>query len=237
MCFNYEENYLSWNKPGLGQYLVAFACQAVLFWTMLTILEYGKFNLKSLGGLFSRKTSDFEEIQGDDDVRAEEDRIRRRSFFTLAKTDSMVVQNLSKKYGDFLAVNDISFGVKRAECFGILGVNGAGKTTTFKMITGAEKITAGDIIINGNNVKNGMSRIFKDIGYCPQFDGLLDQLTGRETLRIVSRIRGIEESLIEKQVDTLSTLLFFSKHIDKQVSSYSGGTKRKLSFAIVSLRN
>ena len=161
MCFNFEKNYFSWTKPGLGQYLFAFVCQALLFWIVLIFLEYGKFNLRSLLHIWSRKTSSVDEIQGDDDVSLEEDRIRRRSFFTLAKTDAMIVQNLTKKYGNFTAVNNISFGVKRAECFGILGVNGAGKTTTFKMIswinifglicitiiiiteyiTGAEKIT------------------------------------------------------------------------------------------------
>lgn len=87
---------------------------------------------------------------------------------------------------------------------------------------------SGDIYVNGPNglidVKKHMSQVYKSIGYCPQFCGLLDQLTGRETLRIVSRIRGIDEMLIDKQVNALAQMLFFSKHIDKLVSSYSGGT-------------
>jgi len=186
--------------------------------------------------LKSKKTpnDENETPEGDDDVLAEENRIRRRSFFTLSRTDAMVVQNLSKNYGRFAAVSEITFGVRKSECFGMLGMNGAGKTTTFKMLTGATKITSGDAYIGGKSVRNHKADVYKQIGYCPQFDGLLDQLTGRETLRIISQIRGVKVKLIERQIDALAELLFFSKHIDKQVAGYSGGTKRKLSFAIVS---
>ncbi|OTF72457.1 ABC transporter sub-family A-like protein [Euroglyphus maynei] len=163
------------------------------------------------------------------DVETESNRI---NHFSPNKSDSMVVKSVSKNYGKFQAVRNISFGVKRGECFGVLGENGAGKTTMFKMITGSEDLTSGDILVNGNSVQKDIRTIYHDIGYCPQFDGLIDHLTGRETLKIVSRIRGINENIIDEQIDALSRLLFFEKHIDQQISGYSGGTKRKLSFAI-----
>lgn len=176
----------------------------------------------------------FDRDRLESDVQTEELRIKRRSYFTLFQTDSMIVKNVCKYYGKFPAVRNISFGVKRGECFGILGENGAGKTTLFKMITGSENVTNGDIIINGNNVKENMNLVYKDIGYCPQFNGLVDYFTGRETLKIISNIRGIKQHLIDKQIDLLGKLLKMEKHIDHKVESYSGGTKRKLSFAIVS---
>lgn len=232
----FEESYWAWESPGIGFPLVGFLIQAVIFWSILTLLESKIIKWSSISALWKAKPSinTKADTKQDDDVLSEEERICTKSSYDLSKSDTMIVKNVTKKYGKFVAVNNISFGVKKSECFGILGVNGAGKTTTFKMITGAEEITNGMIFINGNDVKKDMSKVYRDIGYCPQFDGLLDTLTGRETLKIVSRIRGIKEDLIDSQIDALSRLLFFEKHINQPVEGYSGGTKRKLSFAIVS---
>lgn len=233
-CLKFESNYFSFEKPGIGYHLISFGVQSVIFLFALFIFEN---NL--ITALYKRLTEKKSNIVIDrdrleSDVHTEELRIKRRSFFTLFQTDSMVLKNVSKHYGKFLAVGNVSFGVKRGECFGILGENGAGKTTLFKMITGSENITSGDIIINGKNVKKDKHLVYKDIGYCPQFNGLVDHLTGRETLKIISNIRGIKQHLIDKQIDSLSKLLRMEKHIDHKVEGYSGGTKRKLSFAIVS---
>ena len=147
----------------------------------------------------------------------------------------MIIRKLTKYYGNFCAVDCISYGVKRGECFGLLGVNGAGKTTTFKMITGDESISSGDIYVNGFDVKKSIKQVQKQIGYCPQFEGLLDQLTGRETLILFCRLRGIKESDIDRHIVDISKLLYFDMHINKLVKNYSGGTKRKLSTAVVSI--
>ncbi|CAG2182537.1 unnamed protein product, partial [Oppiella nova] len=144
---------------------------------------------------------------------------------------------MTKTYGNFTAVDHISYGVKRGECFGLLGVNGAGKTTTFKMITGDETISSGDIYVNGCNVKSSIQEVQRQIGYCPQFDGLLEQLTGRETLILFCRLRGIKEYDIERHIQEISKLLYFDMHLNKLVKNYSGGTKRKLSTAVALLGN
>src|SRR5699024_6245038 len=126
------------------------------------------------------------------------------------------------------------FGVQKGECFAILGPSGAGKSVTFQMITGAIPITSGNVWINGVSLKEAKNKVYSQIGYCPQFDPLLDQFTGRETLRMISQIRGIDPDLIDDQIDALAHLLFFKEHIDKKANSYSGGTKRKLTFCMVS---
>lgn len=118
MCFNFEENYLAWEKPGLGQYLLAFICQAILFWGILSIIESGKFSIKTLILQWTNKTAAYDvddDLNGDEDVQQEEIRIRQGNISSLAKTDSLIVKNLIKKYGNFSAVNNISFGVKRGE--------------------------------------------------------------------------------------------------------------------------
>jgi ATP-binding cassette, subfamily A (ABC1), member 3 len=89
--------------------------------------------------------------------------------------------------------------------------------------------------VNGFSIKSNTNQALQQIGYCPQFDGLLDELTGREILTFYSRLRGIQENDIIFLVEDMSKLLCFDMHIDKLVAKYSGGTKRKLSTAVVSV--
>jgi len=126
----------------------------------------------------------------------------------------------------------VAFSFYRVECFGLLGVNGAGKTTTFKMMTGDERISSGAAFVQGLSLESNMNSIYKMIGYCPQFDALLDDLTGREVLRIFCMLRGVQEARIRQLSEDLAKSFGFMKHIDKQTHAYSGGNKRKLSTAI-----
>lgn len=123
----------------------------------------------------------------------------------------------------------------RSECFGLLGVNGAGKTSTFKMLTGDETISSGEAWVDGISVRTNMNQVHQRIGYCPQFDALIDDLTGRETLKIFALLRGVPRHEIDYVSKTLADELNFTKHLDKRIKAYSGGNKRKLSTALVSL--
>lgn len=125
----------------------------------------------------------------------------------------------------------------RAECFGLLGNNGAGKTSIFKMLTGEERISSGEAYFNGLNLKYDMQKIYKLIGYCPQFDALLDNLTAREILEIFALIRGIPRKEVFKYAVRSANDLDFIEHIDKKVTELSGGNKRKLSTAIALVGN
>ena len=120
----------------------------------------------------------------------------------------------------------------RAECFGLLGVNGAGKTSTFQMLTGDCTFSAGDALIDGFSCKTEIEMVHKRVGYCPQFDALLEFLTGRETMEIFCLLRGIPRSQIRKVCMNLAEELGFIEHLDMFTRSYSGGTKRKLSTAL-----
>merc|ERR1719154_416562 len=88
----------------------------------------------------------------------------------------MKVVNLTKKFGSFDAVRGLTFGVRENECFGLLGVNGAGKTTTFRMLTGDEIMTTGESFIGSIALSSEKSTYLQSIGYCPQFDSIIEVL-------------------------------------------------------------
>ena len=95
----------------------------------------------------------------------------------------------------------LTFGVRKGECFGLLGVNGAGKTTTFKMLTTELVPSGGDANINGISLVENQIEIRKDIGYCPQFDGLNATLTAKEHFEYYAKLRGIASDEIPIVVD------------------------------------
>uniref|UniRef100_A0A7N4P372 ABC transporter domain-containing protein n=1 Tax=Sarcophilus harrisii TaxID=9305 RepID=A0A7N4P372_SARHA len=129
-----------------------------------------------------------------------------------------------------LAVDRISFAVMKGECFGLLGFNGAGKTTTFKMLTGDETITSGDAFFDGLSISKNIKT--RRISYCPQFDALLDYMTGREIMYMYARLWGIPENHIDHYVKNMLKSLLLESNADKLIRNLSGGNKRKLSTGI-----
>lgn len=105
------------------------------------------------------------------------------------------------------------------------------------MLTGDESISSGEAFVQGSSLKTNMSEINKVIGYCPQFDALLDDLTGSETLEIFALLRGVRRENISVISKRLANELNFQKHINKKVRELSGGNKRKLSTAIALIGN
>lgn len=99
---------------------------------------------------------------------------------------------------------------------GLLGTNGAGKSSIFKMLTGQTAISDGQIYMNGVK-QQYFQRIYKSIGYCPQVDALLDDLTCRETLELFSRLRGIPVQNVKSYIESIAHSLNFIQHIDKRV--------------------
>lgn len=102
------------------------------------------------------------------------------------------------------------------------------------MLTGDEIISCGDVWIRGNSIKRSLIRSQRSIGYCPQFDALLFDITGRENLKIFSLMRGIPINEVDKIIENLAREFGFHIHLDKKVKAYSGGNKRKISAALVS---
>ena len=132
---------MSLTSPGIGGLLLWLCFQAVFYWVLIILIEYNVF--RSLRYLFANIKSDAKSDTNvginedlDEDVINESKRLQFTEFDKLAEDNALIIKNLTKNYGSFTAVDNISYGVRKGECFGLLGVNGAGKTTTFKMITG-----------------------------------------------------------------------------------------------------
>ena len=116
-------------------------------------------------------------------------------------SDVLLVHGLSKSYKTTksngtikVAVDQLTFGIHKGECFGLLGVNGAGKTSTFKMLTADIPLTHGEAWLCGHSILSEQVQARQKQGYCPQFDALNDLLTGRETLLMFARIRGLTDA-------------------------------------------
>lgn len=116
-------------------------------------------------------------------------------------------------------------------------MNGAGKSSTFKMLTGDEIISSGDVWIRGKSMKSNMVEAQKSIGYCPQFDALMFDISGRENLKIFALMRGIPIDEIDGIIEKLAREFGFHMHLNKKIKAYSGGNKRKINAAVVSLTN
>ncbi|XP_069709551.1 ATP-binding cassette sub-family A member 13 [Phaenicophaeus curvirostris] len=165
---------------------------------------------------------------------------RQRLFGGRTNNDVLLLYNLRKCYGSFskknTAVESISLGIPRGECFGLLGANGAGKSTTFKMLTGDVSPSAGRAVIrtptgSEMDILSASSEGIL-IGYCPQQDALDELLTGWEHLYYYCTLRGIPKQDIHRVAEDLVNRLHLSAHADQLVRTYSAGTKRKLSTAV-----
>jgi ATP-binding cassette subfamily A (ABC1) protein 1 len=134
-----------------------------------------------------------------------------------------------------VAVQSLSFGIPRGECFGFLGINGAGKTTTLSILSGEFPPTAGNAFVDGFSIAVDQSKIRRKIGYCPQFDALLELLTVREHLELYGRIKGFQGALLEDIVAKKLDQLDLKDFENKTAGSLSGGNKRKLSVAVATV--
>lgn len=237
----YQENMYAWTEPGIGKFVTFMAIEGFVYFGLVFIYELGWFrNIKYM--LQKKKTvnvvSDAAPAAEDEDVAAERKRIQTTSKDHLFKTDVLVMEDLRKVYpgirrrNPLVAVEGTSLGVPPRECFGLLGVNGAGKTTTFKMLTGDEDLTGGEAFVEGYSIKDDLQMVQQRVGYCPQSDALIDQMTCRETLFMYGRLRGMPEDRIPPQVHKLLQIFNLEPHANKQAKALSGGNKRKLSTAI-----
>uniref|UniRef100_A0A3Q2PCC7 ATP binding cassette subfamily A member 3 n=2 Tax=Percomorphaceae TaxID=1489872 RepID=A0A3Q2PCC7_FUNHE len=222
----YQTNYFSMSEPGVGRFLVALSVQGVVFNALLFVIELQCVRTMPL-------LDDAAFLPEDRDVAEERKRVLECQPVVESMVGSpLILHELSKVYSsgeNLLAVDRLSLAVGKGECFGLLGFNGAGKTTTFKMLTGDESVTSGDAYIDGYSILRDIKKVQQRIGYCPQFDAVLDHMTGRETLSMYARLRGIPEKYVAGCVENVLRSLLLEPHADKLTRSYSGGNKRKLS--------
>lgn len=137
------------------------------------------------------------------------------------------VKNLSKKYGDFTAVDNISFSVKQRETFGILGPNGAGKTTTMEMMEGLKGITSGQVVFDGLNVQTQAREVKHRIGVQLQASSFFDGLNLKELIDTFASLYG-------RKVDAMALLrqVQLEDKVKSMVKALSGGQKQRLSIAV-----
>jgi ABC-2 type transport system ATP-binding protein len=139
--------------------------------------------------------------------------------------------DLFKRYGDKVAVNNVSFDVYGGEVFGFLGPNGAGKTTTIKMIVGLLQPTSGAVKVAGYNIQTQSMLAKASCGYVPDTPNLYAKLTGRELLRFVGDLYSLDRDQAARRIDELLRMFDLSAAADDTVDSYSHGMQQKTSLA------
>lgn len=148
------------------------------------------------------------------------------------KEEVIYTENLTKRFGDFTAVDHISFGVDRGEIFGFLGANGAGKTTAMQMLCGLSRPTSGKGSVAGFDIFKQSEDVKKNIGYMSQKFSLYEDLKVWENLRLFGGIYGIKEQAIASKTDKILQELGFEAERNTLVKSLPLGWKQKLSFSV-----
>ncbi|KJE92513.1 ATP-binding cassette transporter subfamily A [Capsaspora owczarzaki ATCC 30864] len=249
--FQPKLNPLDWNVAGRNIVFMFF--MGIFFFLMLLAIEYRVFMFDGIRAQRQRKkliarrekqerlaqanngdTMQLLSAKEDEDVLAERKRVLEGNS---ANGDVIRIMDLSKVYPashgrSKVAVDGLTVGIPKNQCFGLLGVNGAGKTTTFKMLTGELGVTSGDAFLTGYSILSDILDARRRIGYCPQFDGILDNLTGTEVLSLYARLRGLDERDIPRIVKAWVDKLELTRFAERPCGTYSGGNKRKLSTAV-----
>uniref|UniRef100_A0A4W2G791 ATP-binding cassette sub-family A member 3-like n=1 Tax=Bos indicus x Bos taurus TaxID=30522 RepID=A0A4W2G791_BOBOX len=197
-----ERSIYTLEYDAVGRYLLAMAVTGLLFLLLIFLLETTLWKVKTF--------------------------VFRYILFGIFKKSNKVY--FSKPV--VLAVRNISVAIQKQECFGLLGLNGAGKTTTFEILTGEEVASSGDVFVERLSITKNILKVRSKIGYCPQFDALLDYMTAREIMIMYARLWGIPETKINNYVKKSMEALNLESYADKYIYTYSGGNKRRLSTAI-----
>lgn len=152
-------------------------------------------------------------------------------------TNEIVIktENLTKRFGNFTAVNRITFEVRKGEIFGFLGANGAGKTTAMKMLCGLSTPTSGSANIAGFDIYKQTENIKKHIGYMSQKFSLYEDLTVIENIQFFGGIYGLSKKELRQKSDALITTLGLENEANKLVASLPLGWKQKLAFSVAVL--
>lgn len=144
----------------------------------------------------------------------------------------LIINNFTKKYDDKLAVDNLSLHIQKGEIYGFIGHNGAGKTTTLKSVVGILNFDEGEILINGNSIKENPLECKKEIAYIPDNPDLYEYMTGIQYLNFVSDIFGVDTDTRKDKIEKLANTFEIKDALTQAISTYSHGMKQKL--AIIS---
>jgi ABC-2 type transport system ATP-binding protein len=149
----------------------------------------------------------------------------------------IATERLTKRYGALTAIQDVSFDARPGEVLGLLGPNGSGKSTTVKILTGLLRPTSGLVRLDGADAFADLQRYKSLIGYVPEEPHLYSYLTGPEYLRLVGRLRGIADAVLDDKIDRFLQLLDIYDDRYQTLSSYSKGMRQKILIAAAVLHN
>lgn len=138
------------------------------------------------------------------------------------------LQSVTKRFGSFVAVDNLSLRIEAGQFFGFLGPNGAGKTTTIKMLTGLYEPTAGHCFVNGHDVHWTPLEAKRSFGYVPDQPYLYEKLTGREFLHFVGGLFGMRYDEVRKRIDGVKDLFEIGPFMDKRAEEYSQGMRQRI---------
>jgi ABC-2 type transport system ATP-binding protein len=147
----------------------------------------------------------------------------------------IIVKNLVKKFGDFVANDNLNFEVAGGEIFGFLGANGAGKTTAIRILSGLSKPTSGEVTVAGFNAYRQTEEIKKNIGYMCQKFSLYEDLTVKENIMLYGGIYGMSISLIRQRIAELLAKLKFKEYENRIIADLPLGLRQKLAFSVAVL--
>ncbi|HUX94434.1 MAG TPA: ABC transporter ATP-binding protein [Bacteroidales bacterium] len=145
------------------------------------------------------------------------------------------VHNLVKKFGSFVANDNLTFEVYGGEIFGFLGANGAGKTTAIRILSGLSKPTSGEVLVAGYDAYHQTEKIKKNIGYMCQKFSLYEDLTVKENIILYGGIYGMSKSLIRSRLKDLLSRLKFEEYENRTISDLPLGLRQKLAFSVAVL--
>ncbi|ALJ04843.1 ABC transporter ATP-binding protein [Pseudalgibacter alginicilyticus] len=152
-------------------------------------------------------------------------------------TPIIKLENLSKKYGTFYAVNKLNLNIYKGEVFGLLGPNGAGKSTTILMMLGLTEPQSGKALICGFDATTNPIQVKKRVGYLPDTLGFYENRTGLENLIYIAHLNGLSEQITIQKAKELLIRVGLEKEMNKKVSTYSRGMKQRLGLADVLIKN
>ncbi len=148
---------------------------------------------------------------------------------------AIVAENLVRRFGDFTAVDGLSFTVEQGEVFGFLGPNGSGKTTVIKMLTGLLPLSGGEARVDGLDVRTNSDEVRERIGYMSQNFSLYDDLTVLENLTFYGQVYSIEEARRKRRTDEVIEMNGLGPYVSRQAGKLSGGWKQRLALCCAML--